>query len=458
MWPLTRVWSDRFRVVGLILFLASSLAGTAPAQEISEFPLSGGPSIFGGPDGFVYSGASRISTTTGAIEAFPPGASCFTLSGGMLYPPNVALGLGLDGNLWYSWSCPGDYLLHIPPSQAVGRMTSSGVALASAPAPIPQDSSVGPDGYLWGVGTGLGLVRIGTDLQVVTFPPPSLSTLGPTVGVTTDSSATVWFTYSLGAIGKKAPLENPVVFYQFAGGHQLGHVTTADDGNLWFIEATNDVGAVGRISPSGVVTEFPAPNVSVSLSGITAGPDGNVWFTEPGSENAPDDRVARITPDGVISEYATPSSASMPEAITTGPDGNIWFTEPGVGKIARLTINPNACHPTPTSLCLEGGRFRVEAQWQRPADVAPSPGNAVGLTSNTGYFWFFDAGNVEIVSKVLNGCSGNGHYWFFAGGLTNVGVQIKVTDTLSGLSTSYSNPVGTPFAPIQDTAAFSTCP
>ncbi len=103
-------------------------------------------------------------------------------------------------------------------------------------------------------------------------------------------------------------------------------------------------------------------------------------------------------------------------------------------------------------------RFRITAEFQRTPEGPSSPASAVPLTSDTGYFWFFDAANVEIVTKVLNGCATNGHYWFFAGGLTNVGVQIRVKDTLSGVEQTYSSSVGTPFAPVQDTVAFATCP
>jgi hypothetical protein len=35
---------------------------------------------------------------------------------------------------------------------------------------------------------------------------------------------------------------------------------------------------------------------------------------------------------------------------------------------------------------------------------------------------------------------------------------IRVDDTLAGIGRLYVNPRGTPFAPIQDTEAFATCP
>ena len=60
--------------------------------------------------------------------------------------------------------------------------------------------------------------------------------------------------------------------------------------------------------------------------------------------------------------------------------------------------------------------------------------------------------------KVLNGCAIGGYYWVFAAGLTNVEATMNVLDTHNGTLQPYVNPQGTPFAPIQDTKAFATCP
>jgi hypothetical protein len=76
------------------------------------------------------------------------------------------------------------------------------------------------------------------------------------------------------------------------------------------------------------------------------------------------------------------------------------------------------------------------------------------LTGDTGYFWFFSSSNVEMLIKVLDGRSVNGRFWVFAGGLTNVRVDMTVTDTQTGLVQTYVNPQGTAFAPIQDTSTF----
>ena len=118
---------------------------------------------------------------------------------------------------------------------------------------------------------------------------------------------------------------------------------------------------------------------------------------------------------------------------------------------------PGGCTATGTRLCLAGSRFRVEATWTT-RDGATGSGHAVALTADTGWFWFFDIANVEMVVKVLNGCALNNRYWVFAGGLTDTRVRITVTDTRTGASKQYNNPQGTPFQPIQDTAAFASCP
>jgi 6-phosphogluconolactonase len=115
------------------------------------------------------------------------------------------------------------------------------------------------------------------------------------------------------------------------------------------------------------------------------------------------------------------------------------------------------CTPSATAMCLNNDRFKVQATFNAGASGSGAA-QAVGLTSDTGYLWFFSSSNVEAIVKVLNGCGLNGHYWVFAGGLTNVAVTLTVTDTQTGISQPYSNPAGTTFQPIQDTSAFSTCP
>ena len=74
---------------------------------------------------------------------------------------------------------------------------------------------------------------------------------------------------------------------------------------------------------------------------MALGPDGNVWFTATTFDVTTTSfkgTIGRITPSGDISEYPIPTPRSGPAGITVGPDGNLWFTEQVGNNIGR--INP----------------------------------------------------------------------------------------------------------------------
>ena len=121
------------------------------------------------------------------------------------------------------------------------------------------------------------------------------------------------------------------------------------------------------------------------------------------------------------------------------------------------TGDVSPCVEDATTLCLTDDRFEVTASFV--TNVEPDGvGMSQPLTNDTGYFWFFDVDNVEVVVKVLDACVVNNRFWLFAGGLTNVEVEMVVRDTETGLAQVCVNPPQTPFQPIQNTNAFDTCP
>jgi hypothetical protein len=135
----------------------------------------------------------------------------------------------------------------------------------------------------------------------------------------------------------------------------------------------------------------------------------------------------------------------------------------GTLTIAGHTFTVNqagstGCSASSTQLCLStGSRFKVSATWQTSGGQTGN-GQAVPITTDTGYMWFFGSSNVEMVVKVIDACSFNQRFWVFAGGLTDVKVNLTVTDTKTGTVKTYTNPLGVAFQPIQDTSAFATCP
>jgi hypothetical protein len=120
--------------------------------------------------------------------------------------------------------------------------------------------------------------------------------------------------------------------------------------------------------------------------------------------------------------------------------------DPGVLLIAtddglyrRELVDDRPCVADATTLCLLDGRVRVQVAW-RAFDGSSGLGAAVPQTGETGWFWFFDEENPELVVKALDGREVNGHLWLFYGSLTNVEMTITATDTVGGEIESFYNP------------------
>ena len=75
----------------------------------------------------------------------------------------------------------------------------------------------------------------------------------------------------------------------------------------------------------------------------------------------------------------------------------------------------------------------------------------------SGTFWFFDASNVELLLKVVDGCALNDRLWVFFAATTDVSLHVEVTDTRSGVTREYTNPLGLAAKTVTDTQSFATC-
>ena len=146
------------------------------------------------------------------------------------------------------------------------------------------------------------------------------------------------------------------------------------------------------------------------------------------------------------------SDALDPESV------NDKFYAPGLGlikddELELKSLTAPSCMPGSENHCLGAGRFSVTSEWE-DFDGNEGIGSPILASQDSGEFWFFDASNTELIVKVLNGCGENGFYWVFAAGLTNVGVELVVTDTQTSSMKTYENPVGTAYPPILDITAF----
>lgn len=266
---------------------------------------------------------------------------------------------GPDGNVWFTDGGK-------PP--AIGRITPSGeITEFSAglnPASALGEIVVGADGNLWvnNLSTSAAMVRVTAQGTITEFGPGPVAGGGGEAGPVLGADGNVWFAIgnfkSLG-IGRITPLGAIAGF----GGLSpqtlsVGPFTAGPDGNVWFAARGREeygsqgkrvtsgyATAIGRVTPSGEVTEFgECLHLGPQYTGpnsITAGPDGNVWFTNLTTRSLPNvgtpPGIGRITPSGEITEYrAGLQYASTPDGIVSGPDGALWFTDRELRSIGRI--------------------------------------------------------------------------------------------------------------------------
>ncbi|HEX4965282.1 MAG TPA: right-handed parallel beta-helix repeat-containing protein [Thermoanaerobaculia bacterium] len=142
------------------------------------------------------------------------------------------------------------------------------------------------------------------------------------------------------------------------------------------------------------------------------------------------------------------TNLSQPDGLLeVGPGGYVLNVNGAAAAFATVTGTCTAG----STLCLAGNRFRAEVTWK--AGNLGGAAQAVSLSGDTGYFWFSDPANVELMVKVLDGRPLNGSFWVFYGALSNLEYTLTLTDTVTGAVKTYTNPSGQ-FASVGDTTAF----
>ena len=229
-----------------------------------------------------------------------------------------------------------------------------------------------------------GIVAFG--LLALVFAQGSLGQPGPELG--TSLSARQYSTFPV-------PTHNALPY----------DITAGPGGNLWFTEY--GAGKIGRITPSGAITEFKIPTPGAGgPSAITAGAGGLVWFTVEGKRN----EIGRITASGAISAFSIPTANSGPSGITAGREGDLWFTEQQANQIGRITPAgvvtefqiPTLAGPYAITTGREGDLWFTEQRATKIGRITPSgsitefpiSSEAYGITTGReGDLWFTGSGN-----------------------------------------------------------------
>jgi hypothetical protein len=92
-----------------------------------------------------------------------------------------------------------------------------------------------------------------------------------------------------------------------------------------------------------------------------------------------------------------------------------------------------------STLCLQHGRFQLSVTWSNQFDSSSGAGIPLPNSDLAGFFAFTDPRNVELIVKVLDF---DGTIKVFYSELTNLHFQLKVTDTSTGRTKTYSNTAG----------------
>ena len=257
------------------------------------------------------------------------------------------------------------------------------------------------------------------------------------------------------ASGPCNELTDEAIMRATAHGDGRGGALNRDDRNAvrFLYPVTGPVGPVGPAAPSDLtVTAISQTELELRWQDRSGNETGfEIHERMVDSEFMRIDTLPANTTSVVI-EHIPPASFRAYQVVATNNRGRSSPTlEVGATTLAEV----GECVEDGDTVCLNEGRFRVELQWESADDAGA--GAAVPLTNDTGYSWFFNEDNVEVVVKVLDGCAFNQRYWVFAGGLTDVKVIMKVIDSETGVAATYYNRPGTAFEPVQDQETFAVC-
>jgi PKD repeat protein len=275
---------------------------------------------------------------------------------------------------------------------------------------------------------------------------PGSPTAGQTATFTDASSGspTSWL-WTFGD-GGTSTAQNPTKTFSQPGSYTVTLVASNAGGS----SSTSRVVTVSQAAPP--ATNAPTPDFSFSPPDPT--PGTAVQFTD----------ASTGSPLSWSWSFGDPASGSANSSSLRNPTHyfisagtytvSLTVSNGGGSTTATHSVTVGTCGGAGTALCLNGGRFRVTATWRVASQGTSGAGNAVALTGDTGYFWFFTSNNVELVVKVLDGRAFNGRFWVFSGALSDVEYTLRVTDTVTGAVKTYTNPQGT-LSSFSDAGAFS---
>ena len=163
-------------------------------------------------------------------------------------------------------------------------------------------------------------------------------------------------------------------------------------------------------------------------------------FTTGGSFGGSSGSAALLGNGEVVGQlYGSCGSDNDCSPQQTTVDGAFATTFQTVQKFLQPGNVGGVCRPDKFTLCLLSHRFRVQVNWQNQFDGSSGGGSAIASSDNTGFFYFTDPSNYELMVKILNFGT---VIKVFYGELTDLHFTITVTDTSNGTVKTYQNTAG----------------
>jgi hypothetical protein len=242
-------------------------------------------------------------------------------------------------------------------------------------------------------------------------------------------------------------------------GHAEAFPGSAKSGTFWFFNPNNVELIVKALDGRPVNGNFWLFYGALS--------DVQYWITVVDTGSATRESRTYHNPPSRICGF--PDTSAFPDEILSGGASSVPLraVELPVGRTASDAVSDRleavsgavgTCAPGLETLCLLDGRFELSVDWHDQHNGNVGTGKAVPGTDRTGYFWFFNSQNIELVTKVLDNSAAGGNFWFFYGALSDVEYTITVRDTVTDVTKSYHNSPGE-FCGRADTDGFpSTLP
>lgn len=286
---------------------------------------------------------------------------------------------------------------HAPPGGAHARAKPSVPRVVQASADHPGWAIFSPVGdapllaiaagfstHMWVLTAGARgeVLRIAFDGSFDTIDTPT--TGARLTGITLGPRGDMWVAEAgAGKIGEITMPDGPIVEFPLPRPNdQPTAIAMGTDRALWYAA---DDGTVGKMTSSGVATEYHLPALHAPAA-IVASPNGDVWVC--GKAGVPGSGrsrafAARVTSSGKIAEYDLGTTGTQAVAVAVGGDGNAWVSvaarPPDAGRIVRVTPDGAA-----TSFAAGGDPRAIAASGADRLDFALANSASFGEITTSG--------------------------------------------------------------------------